>query len=1140
MKKLLLLLLAVVVGATNAWADDYVELLTNGDCDGTFGGWTVENGGSGWEINDEQHCWVSSHELCTLSQLIDLNERGLTNETIDGGTVKCRASAQIKSWWNSGKGARVARVTVQALNSSGTVLVTQKVLDDVSYIEDWKTYQIEFYLPTGTRKLQYIVEGRDYVGWAGAYGPAFRNLSLKVQGANSGSGQQSEFVFLKYIKSTGQQAFNTGYTHKANTIVEMDCNVVQDHASNWEALFGGRLGSYQKNAFCFFSRCDGNDIPCFNRSGNEMRGEGFVYGERITLLCSYKTATWSRHNATEEAGSVTTTGTVDEGKTPMLLFNLNTANSAGGVKIDTSPSCMTLYSCRISEGGFVVHDFVPAKKNGIVGLYDKITGSFSGSITTTPFEAGNEITTPSYSVTSLVASGEGQIDAPSTAKENEVVNVTLTPDNRYQFQSISVQDADGNSVACELKSQTGDIRIYSFSMPASNVTITAAFKLADAPETLPYIRSTGLQAFNTGYTHKANTKVVMDCEVKQNADRNWEALFGGRLGSYNSNAFCFFSRTDGRDIPCFNRSGNEPRGSGFVYGERITIVAYGKTATWYMGDDLETPAGSVTTTGTADEGKTPMLLFDLNTSSVEGGIQEDGSKSLMKLYGCKIYEEDVLIHDYKPAQREGVVGLYDEVTGSFAGSMTDTPFIAGSDTDDPAYPITLNYGEEGRVELDKSEAKESETVKVKIYPNDGYLFNSIEVKDADGNSVTTTLTDKDGLKRTYSFAMPAKSVTVTVTFVEDQSPDIISTIPDGCEIKNFYRGSISIYHYNSFYIDSTDGYLTIAFAPTGNKVYIKYPFWFLWYMNKEAHWVEGTYNKSTGIISVPVGQALTWNVEEQYGVKLCWGSTAVIEEAGDYLLQAEVDNSVTAIQFKLDGNNLYLLNAVSHMDQEFPWNFVSTGMMAIWTDDNTLYCNEFPDLGRNGKNLPFASILSEGSLVPEDPYIEEWYDSGSENGYSRLYFTLPRRSVGEMLLNPAYLSYSVYIDNGNGPELFTFDAGTYKYDLTEDITEVPYSLYNTGYDFKPHYCYFYRTNADGYEPLFTKNIGLRVYYTANGVHHGSNIIWLNKDENQDGIEEVKTTDNGPQTTAIYNLAGQRLNKPQKGINITNGRKVLVK
>ena len=145
-----------------------------------------------------------------------------------------------------------------------------------------------------------------------------------------------------------------------------------------------------------------------------------------------------------------------------------------------------------------------------------------------------------------------------------------------------------------------------------------------------------------------------------------------------------------------------------------------------------------------------------------------------------------------------------------------------------------------------------------------------------------------------------------------------------------------------------------------------------------------------------------------------------------------------------------------------------------------------------------------------------------------------------MLLNPKYLSYSVYLDNGNGPELFTFDAGTYYHDITEDITEVPYSLYNNGYDFKPKYCYFYRTNVEGYEPLFTKNIGLRVYYTASGVRHGSNIIWLYQDENMDVIKEVKTTDNGQQTTAIYTLAGQRLNKPQKGINIVGGKMIIRK
>ncbi len=220
-------------------------------------------------------------------------------------------------------------------------------------------------------------------------------LLLAVMAGATTAMAGDEIIYLSYIRSTGHQAFNTGYTHKANTIVEMDCNVVKDHSQNYEALFGGRLGSFGNNAFCFLSRFNGRDIPCFNRSGNEMTSEGFVYGERITLLCSYRGAVWYRHDESEEAGSVNTSGTADGGKTPMLLFNLNTSNTEGGVQVDTSPCVMTLYSCIISENGFPVREFVPAKKNGVVGLYDKITGSFSGSITSTPFEAGEVIDNPS-------------------------------------------------------------------------------------------------------------------------------------------------------------------------------------------------------------------------------------------------------------------------------------------------------------------------------------------------------------------------------------------------------------------------------------------------------------------------------------------------------------------------------------------------------------------------------------------------------------------------------------------------------------------------------------------------------------------------------------------------------------------------
>ncbi len=45
---------------------------------------------------------------------------------------------------------------------------------------------------------------------------------------------------------------------------------------------------------------------------------------------------------------------------------------------------------------------------------------------------------------------------------------------------------------------------------------------------------------------------------------------------------------------------------------------------------------------------------------------------------------------------------------------------------------------------------------------------------------------------------------------------------------------------------------------------------------------------------------------------------------------------------------------------------------------------------------------------------------------------------------------------------------------------------------------------------------------------------------EDGATSIQTIDNGQQTTegAIYNLAGQRLQKKQKGINIINGKKIL--
>ena len=191
MKKLLLLILVALSGALTAWAGDYVELLTNGVCDGTFNGWTIENnGGDGWAIGEDEDGslhWKSSYYLCTLEQTVSLAEKGFPASDIDAGFVSCKASADMRQGWEKGgKGASVNRIKVIMLDDSDNELQTQVVLDVLTFSEGWQSFEINFILPAGTRKLKYLVESQDAIFWLGQFGPCYKNLSLKVKDEGDG------------------------------------------------------------------------------------------------------------------------------------------------------------------------------------------------------------------------------------------------------------------------------------------------------------------------------------------------------------------------------------------------------------------------------------------------------------------------------------------------------------------------------------------------------------------------------------------------------------------------------------------------------------------------------------------------------------------------------------------------------------------------------------------------------------------------------------------------------------------------------------------------------------------------------------------------------------------------------------------
>jgi len=73
------------------------------------------------------------------------------------------------------------------------------------------------------------------------------------------------------------------------------------------------------------------------------------------------------------------------------------------------------------------------------------------------------------------AATNGSVSASTvSAKENDVVTLTVNPNADYALDTLTVKDAANNAVTC--RAVSGKANTYSFKMPASNVTIAASFK----------------------------------------------------------------------------------------------------------------------------------------------------------------------------------------------------------------------------------------------------------------------------------------------------------------------------------------------------------------------------------------------------------------------------------------------------------------------------------------------------------------------------------------------------------------------------------------------------------------------------------------------------------------------------------------
>ena len=88
---------------------------------------------------------------------------------------------------------------------------------------------------------------------------------------------------------------------------------------------------------------------------------------------------------------------------------------------------------------------------------------------------------------------------------------------------------------------------------------------------------------------------------------------------------------------------------------------------------------------------------------------------------------------------------------------------SGGSYRDTSYDVAIDKTENGTVTVSPKNASKGDTVTVTVKPDAGYVLGSLEVKDANGN--TLSLTDKGNGK--YTFTMPASKVEIKATFVKE-------------------------------------------------------------------------------------------------------------------------------------------------------------------------------------------------------------------------------------------------------------------------------------------------------------------------------------------------------------------------------------
>lgn len=183
---------------------------------------------------------------------------------------------------------------------------------------------------------------------------------------------------VEWIRTNGGY-IDTGYILNTNTRVELSYKTADNIASTC-ALFGCRTSTSSSDRFVLWHisntqyRADvGNKNATISKNPN---------GEHIVSLTASASSSFLYDGVSSSVGN---SSGVSNPSRSLYISNVNTNGSA-----DSRTADITIYYCKIYEGIILKKDYVPYLKDGIYGIYDKISKTFYQSKTSN-FTGGKEV-----------------------------------------------------------------------------------------------------------------------------------------------------------------------------------------------------------------------------------------------------------------------------------------------------------------------------------------------------------------------------------------------------------------------------------------------------------------------------------------------------------------------------------------------------------------------------------------------------------------------------------------------------------------------------------------------------------------------------------------------------------------------------